>query len=400
MDKVVEETQTYFTNVVNKNKETLNQYNNAVRQQWMMERTYQNGNFSLTKNSKTILFGKPYNLEKRTDEIFAQLVKDIKNGDEGFISELNKSNNFSNRLINQVQENYSNFVKNKRSSFQSAVTNITNGMVSVQQSYIGYIGRVNTISYNTDVANPNIGTDGYQIKDGKVVSYIISGTTEVDPSSQGVTNTMTEFINDVKKINSGITEFNTIVWSANTFTSKGKSYTGVLVFEKPNTVKTEEVFIPFSAGLFDSNNGYVFRRVYMIVSNDVTDSKKYESFKNALIGNILNNTALTKGDSNGISDAFDAYWDKKAKPAFVEENNITKEFIDYMEKDRLKDYLKYTPFNLKKKRTFTYTTENANTPAQQQLIKGLGWIENQNTNNKTWNDENPANVFISKAKLN
>jgi hypothetical protein len=401
MDKVVGETQTYFTNVVNKNKETVNQYNNAVRQQWMMERTYQNGKFTLTKDSETILFGKPYNLEKRTDDIFAQLEKDIKNGNEDFISTLNKSNQFSNRLINQVQENYSNFVKNKRSSFQSAVTNITNGMVSVQQSYIGYIGRVNTISYNVP-AYSNTGTDGYQIKDGKVVSYIISGTTEVDPSSQGVINTMNELINDIKKIKSGITEFNTVVWSANTFTYNGKSYTGKLVFEPNYKFPTEQVFTPFSTNsLFDSNtNGYIFRRVYMIVSNDVTDSKKYESFKNALIGNILTNTALTSKSSGDISTAFDAYWDKTAKPVFVEENDITKAFIDDMEKNRLKDFLKYTPFNLKKKRTFTYTTVDANTEAQQKLIKGLGWIENQNTNNKTWNDENPANVFISKAKLN
>jgi hypothetical protein len=401
MDKVVEETQTYFTNVVNKNKETVNQYNNAVRQQWMMERTYQDGKFTLTKDSETILFGKPYNLEKRTDDIFAKLEKDIKNGDEGFISELKKSNNFSNRLVNQVQENYSNFVKNKRSSFQSAVTNITNSMVSVQQSYIGYIGRVNTISYNVP-AYSNTGTDGYQIKDGKVISYIISGTTEVDPSSQGVTNTMTEFINDVKKIKSGITEFNDIIWSSNTFTYNSKSYKGTLVFPPNYKFPTEQVFTPFSTNsLFDSNtNGYIFRRVYMIVSNDVTDSKKYETFKNALIGNILNNTALTSKSSGDISTAFDAYWDKTAKPVFVEENDITKAFIDSMEKDRLKDFLKYTPFNLKKKRTFTYTTVDANTDAQQKLIKGLGWIENQNTNNKTWNDENPANVFISKAKLN
>ena len=30
MDKVVEESQNYFTNVVNKNRESLNQYNNAT----------------------------------------------------------------------------------------------------------------------------------------------------------------------------------------------------------------------------------------------------------------------------------------------------------------------------------------------------------------------------------
>jgi hypothetical protein len=213
---------------------------------------------------------------------------------------------------------------------------------------------------------------------------------------------MVEFIDDVKKIKSGITEFNTVIWSANTFTYNNKSYTGKLVFEPNYKFPTEQVFTPFSTNsLFDSNtNGYIFRRVYMIISNDVTDSKKYESFKNALIGNILGNTALTSKSSGDISTAFDAYWDKTAKPVFVEENDITKAFIDDMEKNRLKDFLKYTPFNLKKKRTFTYTTVDANTDSQQKLIKGLGWIENQNTNNKTWNDENPANVFISKAKLN
>jgi hypothetical protein len=71
-----------------------------------------------------------------------------------------------------------------------------------------------------------------------------------------------------------------------------------------------------------------------------------------------------------------------------------------MEKERLKDFLIYTPFTLKKKRNFEYDTENANTNAQKDLIKGLGWVENQNTKNKTWNDEKPAEVFISKAKLN
>ena len=54
----------------------------------------------------------------------------------------------------------------------------------------------------------------------------------------------------------------------------------------------------------------------------------------------------------------------------------------------------------KKKRTFTYTTVDANTDAQQKLIKGLGWIENQNTNNKTWNDELSSNVYVSKVKFN
>ena len=397
MDRVVAETQSYFTNVVNKNKEALSQYNNAIRQQWMMERTYTNGKFLITKDSDTILFGKSYNLEKRTDEIFAQLVKDIKDGDEGFIEFIsNDSKRFSNKLIRQVKENYSNFIKNKRSSFQNAITTITNSMVAVQQSYIGYIGRINTITYD---AISNTGTDGYQQSNGQVFSYILYPTTEVDPSSAPATNTLVELENDVLKIKNDITEFNNIIWTPYKFTYKNSPYTGTLVFETPYKLPIEQVFTPFSSSnLFDNN---IFRRVYMIVSNDVTDSKKYETFKNALIGNILGNTGLIGKGADNISDVFDAYWDKIAKPAFVEENDITKFFIeDYMEKNKLTEFLKYTPFTLKKKRTFEYETEGANTDAQKELIKGLGWIENQNTNNKTWNDEKPVNVFISKAKLN
>jgi hypothetical protein len=409
MDMVVLQTQSYFTNVVNKNRETLNQYNNAVRQQWMMERTYTDGSFLITKNKKdnTVLFGKPYNLEKRTDEIFGQLEKDIKDGNEGFIQFISDTSKiFSNRLVNQVKENYSNYVKNKRSSFQNAITNITNGMVGAQQNYMGYLGRVNTITYS---AVTNSGTDGYQQKNGAVISYNIYPTTEVDASSTGASNTLTEIENDVIKINSGITEFNTIVETSSPFTYRvnNESYSGVLVFPQPYKFSTEQVFVPFSrnqkytqlssGATFDN---YIFRRVYMVVSDDVTDSKKYESFKNAIIGNVDGNTGLIGKGADNINQVFEAYWNVIAKPLFVEENDITKEFITHMEKDRLKDFLKYTPFSLKKKRTFTYDTENANTPAQQSLIKGLGATGNQNTNNKTWNDESPANVFICKAKLN
>jgi hypothetical protein len=138
----------------------------------------------------------------------------------------------------------------------------------------------------------------------------------------------------------------------------------------------------------------------MIVSDDVTDTKKYETFKNALIGNTIKNEGLIGDGAKDIDKVFDAYWDKIAKPLFIEENTITKEFINDMEKNKLKNFLIYTPFTLKKKRTFEYDTEDANTPAQKELIKGLGWVENQNTKNKTWNDEKPAEVFISKAKLN
>ena len=89
--------------------------------------------------------------------------------------------------------------------------------------------------------------------------------------------------------------------------------------------------------------------------------------------------------------------------AYFKEPQV-KEFIDNLEKDKLKKYLTYVPFD-KKERLFTFTTQITDTaiqPSQENLIKGLGATTNQNTNKLTWNDTNGNNegAYISKAKLN
>jgi hypothetical protein len=409
MDKLAVETQTYFTNVVNKNRETVNQYNNALRQQWMLERNYSNGKFLVTKNLDTILFGKPYNTEKRIDTIFEELITDIKDENDGFIQFMKgtttNQKDFSPKVIRQLKENYTSFVKNKKGSYQNAVTTITQSMVNIQQSYLQYVSRANTIPYFKP-GNAGKGTDGSQQKNGNVTSFVLTPTPDVDASSQGATNTLQELKLDIEKINSGITEFNKIINVNQTFTSKSVSYTGILVFD--NYYKfpdNEKIFVPFSKSpLFSNVESTQFRRTYMIVSDDVVDDKKYETFKTAMIGNIINNAGLIGSGWDGVklNAEFDAYWVQIAKPVFVEENTITKEFITYMETEKLQNFLKFTPYTTKK-RLFSYTTDDANSEGQIALIKGLGATENQNTNNKTWDDEQESplgDVFISKVKFN
>jgi len=143
----------------------------------------------------------------------------------------------------------------------------------------------------------------------------------------------------------------------------------------------------------------------MIVSDDVVDDKKYQTFKQQIIGNIIGNQTVIGNGSADIEAAFNLYWEKTAKPAFLEENNISKSFVDNLEKNGLKNYLVYTPFS-KKDREFTFTTENPSTTdkkkSQENMIKGLANTTNQNTNVLTWNDTNgnATGAFISKAKLN
>ena len=82
----------------------------------------------------------------------------------------------------------------------------------------------------------------------------------------------------------------------------------------------------------------------MIISDDIVDSKKYETFKNLMIGNIINNPSILGSGYGDVEKKFDDYWLTLTKPIFENENNITKSFIDEMEKTWLKDFIKYTPF--------------------------------------------------------
>ena len=406
MDKVVSDTQTYFTNVVNKTKESVNQYNNAVRQQWFLERNYTQGNFNVSAGT-VVLFGKPNNVEKRFDQIFAELDNNIKDDEEGFIKYVSEpSKNLSPKLIRTLKENYRNFVSRKRSSFQNGISTITQSLVNEEQTYLQTLGRLNTILF--DPTDSNTGTDGLQAKNGPVTIYVTSGTTEVHATSTG--NTYLELVQDTTKIQQDIASFNTIIQGKRSFVypATNTTYEGTLVFEtvngKSNAVTVEEVFLPFTTNPLLGNN--VERRVYMIVSDDVVDEKKYETFKQQLIGNILGNKALLGDGSVDIEDIFDTYWLRIARPVFLEENNITKSFIENLEKNDLKDYLIYTPFDLKKQRNLTFTTENSadsgQLKSQENMIKGLANTTNQNTNVLTWNDTNgnATGAYISKAKLN
>jgi hypothetical protein len=399
MVDVVNNTQTYFTTVVNKVKESVSQYNNAVRQQWMLQRSYTRGEIAADEQNKVELFGKPSDVQKRFDEIFGEYETNITENKDPFIKYINSDvRGFSRAAKREINTNYVNFVRNKRASFQNGISTITQELTNVQQTYIQTLGKLSLIIYPNRLGQ---GTDGYQNKLGNVVVY----------ATTGVNNAQQELIDDTVKIKNNIKEFNDVIFTKNSFTYGSNRYEGQLVFKtedngKSTEVNSTKVFIPFSKNPFFDDNveNYPYRRQYMIVSEDVLDEKKYESFKQSLIGNVINNKGLIGSGLSNFEEVFDAYWIGIAKPLFTEENTITNEFINNLEKTKLKNFLKYTPFD-KKERVFNYTTESneddATKKAQQNMIKGLGASTNLNTNNNTWNDANGATgANTSKAKLN
>jgi outer membrane protein OmpA-like peptidoglycan-associated protein len=413
MDRFLLETQNYFKNILNKNREVTLQYNNGIRQLWTVQRNYQSGMF-VSDGVETKLFGKPINIEQNLNKVFDDFAQSITTSNttnqDNFISYIyDETLNLSKQTKRTIKENYLNLVKNKRGTFPNAITQAIQSTVNSEQNYLQYVSRANTVSYD---AVANSGTDGLQEPNGNTIVYNISGTSAV--FDKKFTNTLTEMISDINKIQIGLESFDDICSIKNKFTYNGTQYTGYLLYgdaaEKTdyNTLMTD-VFQPFSnesktvRNMTVSFNNNTVRREYMILSDDVVDVKKYETFKNAIIGNIISdrNNIDNSRVGESISTLFDNYWVKAARPLFINENNITIAFLDNMEKDKLKDYIKYTPFP-SKKRVLSYTLgESVNKNYQAQVIQSLGATKNTNTSTSTWNDLLGGSIaYISKVKLN
>jgi hypothetical protein len=422
MNNLVAQTQTYFQNYVNKSKECVKQYNNAMLQNLTCDRNYTKGTFLVdtTAGKEVYLIGKPNNVQQVVNNVFADYIVNIEsttsNTQDRFINFMSSNKGFSEKVIRQLTMNLKNFVTNKTSTYQSAVTQLSQELVNQQQTFIQYLTRANVIPLEKTVLSKT-GTDGFQEKNGNVVIYDISGTTDVYNKTEAA-DTFTEIQNDIKKIGYNISEYYGLLITASTFDYNSKPYKGVGLYGTDTEKTTYEkylkpvVFIPFTEGDFgqivnnsDKNpsgvgtpQNYAFRRMYMILSPEILDDKRYQTFKEAMINNIIKNKDILDNGSQDVATQFDAYWIGIAKPQFDKENTVTTAFLENLEKGKLKNFIIYTPFPTKK-RLFTFEKSTSPTASQTQVITGLGRVL-ANSDKKTWNNDDKPLSYVSKLKLN
>jgi hypothetical protein len=412
---LVDETQNYFTNVVNKNKEVSKQYNNAIRQFWTFDRGYTTGNLTYLSGSETKIFGKPINVETKINELFNDFIDDIENENECLISFIKGTptnpKNFSTKVITTLKSNYKNYIKTtKKNNFISALTKIIQDFSILQQNYVKLLSKANTVSFRG--SNIQYGTDGYQQSNGNIKLYFISGITE--PNSQPVTDSMTDMLNDLTTLKGLLNDFYQLTNSATTFNYSNVTKEGKLRYSS-NEITKLDVFKNFS-DLFNNNryiNGVDARRTalkrsYAILNDDIIDSVKYQTFKNIIIGNILSNPSIFGSGDTELEKEFDAFWVSQAdsvKSIYVDENNATNKFFEEIESKGYSKYLKGTSqtFLRTKKREFSFKTsvetETDSIKRRQSLIKSLGASTNSKTNTDTWCDDIDI-VHIGKVKFN
>ena len=388
MDTVLTQTQTYFQTMFNQSRSTFTQYNNAILQLWSFGNIYQQGNLISNPSEDVLLFGKNDNYQTSIDNIFSDMLKDIKNDSDPFLQFIGSPGpDLSAKAQRIIKTNYTNFVKNKRDTFMNAIAKIIQDTTYNQQNFIQYLSRINTIPYVNGSAD---GTDGYQQKNGNLVIYDL---TEINGSA-------TELVSDSEKIGVAIDGYYDALKSQTSFQDGSTGYTGYLTYWDSSSPQEfgSQVFFPFS--LNDNFGDLQFRRMYAILSQDLK-SANYQNFKNFIVGELITNPSL--GGSSRNSDygkVFDSYWEVKAKPAFEEEDKLTTTFLDTIEKDKLKNFLNFTPYPTGKIRDFDYDRNDSPNDGQKKLIRSLGAVNNSNREKAVWNSLDGTGVYISKVKLN
>jgi hypothetical protein len=398
MNNLVGGTQTYFTTIVSKNKDVLRQYNNGVRQSFALTRRYTNGAVLANGTGVNIpLYGKPSTFEKTVNNVFSDYLKNIQNETDAFIVWLSDpSKNFNKKVIRQVKDNMTVFVKQKQNEFSSGLSTIIQGITDTQTTYVKQLARANTVPF-FEITNPSEGTDGLQQTNGNVIVYSISGTTDISPASVGVTNTWQEMTTDIQKVAVDVKEYYDTIFTKFDWNSGSDTYSGYFaVPENQLDNIVASVFSPFTTSQPEWNDITV-KRQYYILSKDVVDDNLYERFKNAIIQNIVGTTLLNPGNT-AIDVEFDAYWKGKMRPIFVKENQVTEQFMNAFEKEKLPTFLVYTPFTLEKKRVLTYRLTPSPSESQIQLIKNLGLKNNSDNSTTNWGVVK-GNVITSKAQL-
>ena len=421
MNNLVSQTQTYFQNYINKSKECVKQYNNAMLQNLTCDRNYTKGTFLVdtTPGKEVYLIGKPNNVQQVVNNVFTDYVVNIESTDPNtqdlFINFMSSNKGFSPKVIRQLTMNLKNFVTNKTSTYQNAVTQLSQELVNQQQTFIQYLTRANVIPLYK--SGPTTGTDGFQEKNGNVVIYDISGTADVYNKTEAP-DTFDEIQKDIRKIGYNISEYYGLLITGTTFEYNSAQYIGVGLYGDIKEQTTYEkyikrvVFVPFTEGDFgqtvknsDGNptgdgtpKNYAFRRMYMILSPEILDDKRYQTFKDAMINNIINNKDILGSGSQDVAAQFDSYWIGTAKPQFAKENAVTTAFLDNLEKGKLKNFINYTPFPTKK-RVFTFEKSTTPTASQTEVITGLGRVL-ANSDKQTWNNQDKPSAYVSKLKLN
>lgn len=349
MDNLVTVSQNYFTNTFNILRTVNNVYNPAVRQKFTLERLYVLG--KVHDDEEVNIIGKPENYVVSINEEFDQFIKSLRDEEDDFITEIKNSNLFSNKLIRVLKNNYINFVKNLKLNFTTELTTYTQSLVANQLELTKNLTKLSVVSISD-------GFDGFKDKTGNILTYKLTSTTVSGNDSHTI------FTNNKQIIISDLTKYYDL-------------------YLDNEVIKTDKniVFQPISNNEYFSSD--INKRNYLILSQYILDDKMYSTFKNILLGTIIENINDFGENATLLNDYFDRYWIQKIKPIFKSETDASNNFLDSFRQNNLTTYFNYKPYTVNQRIEYTYEKEDNSIVSK--MIENLGATNNTENSKDSWN---------------
>jgi len=362
MDKLLDSTKEYYTNVVNQAESVAKSYNDGVWQLMCNDRNYVNGAFDIENGGKwdVKVFGKS-SFQSSLDSLFTTTIGDIDSGNNFIIVGLNALSFNNESVISKVKKNLVNYLTTYKIDFSNGVSEFNNKIVNQEQDMVQIFRKISLVVSKTD---------GLIIDSKTPRVYNLSGTSEVTKSSEPITtNTYDELSRDFQSVGTKLNEYD-----------KKLVDDGIII----NTYGEPGSFSPATSGLSELTD----KRFFMIMAQIFSDKNKLEKFKTEIISGDLVGVKTPANLKKKFDKIVDNFRDKVVDELKAE----LKKFKKTKESQAYLDYINKPAFTKGKTRKFNYTTiPNTSTNDQQSAAIQLLYKGNNNGDKNIWTDKTQFN---------
>jgi hypothetical protein len=335
---------------------------------------YLGGNLTNTAN----IFGKSENTQQKIEKLITDAKTDVDNGNCPLLKDLT-TQNFNDAEIRKIKNKIKSLIDGKQNSMITSIETTNSSITTEELSLIQLIDQINYVSS---------GVDGYINNKGGVVVYNLSGTSDVNASSVGVSNTFNELTQDFLKIKTEINEYYDKLYSFEIIPS-GDTYTY-------NDNFTFDMFIEDnSANITAPKN-----RFFMLFGSDVLkDPVKFASSVTEPVKNTANDVGWNSYILKNIGWDFNlnlntGQYTNQALPTGLyasykkSKDKIDERFKKFKDQYYTNKFNTFNPFNKDKTRNLYYVTQSPLQPFADTNLKEL-WSET----NSTWDKFNLKKSF-------
>ena len=330
MDKVFDNTKTYFTSSFNNLDELRAKMNYGILQLVCSKRNFSKGTILTTMDYTAKIVGKP-DYQELLDNLFQQVTDDIKIGMNPLLKELDKKNFKDEITLSVIKNNMIKYVEGISSTIATDIANVVSKMSDSQQDYVQSLRKVNFV---------NTSSDGLIEDDGKVKIYNLTGG-------------MSEVTTDYLKVVGGLNDYNSLIVSKNIL---------------PPTPYPKNGDFTLSTGLTGVEN----KRFYMIVGRIFTDKNKVKQFINEIITPNIKDVKKPKKLSKVFEDIVEDYA-KIYKKQIESEEKVFTNFKNSAEYKKYIDGVETVLYKKGKPRIIQFTTvvDAATIETKQTNLKNL-----------------------------